>query len=155
MLDDIIMEPAAPATVYNATLHRFTVDFLDAPITISIGKTIIDAIGKVMPELASEEDLRTRGMTLQGEEENYCIICLPEDADVNTIVHECMHTVNYLIHTFELPHKPNDDELMAYLMGFCVDGVFDAYDAHRRELDRIEEEKEPIKKSKKTKKTKA
>jgi hypothetical protein len=118
--------------IYSATLHRFKVDFLDASVTVSIGDTILDALGKVEPSLVNPRDSLTKGMTIMGEEEPWCVIALPKEADVNTIVHECMHAVNYLIHHFELPHNPEDDELMAYMMGYFVDCVFDAFAEHKR-----------------------
>lgn len=133
------------AEEYSASLHKFTVDFLGAPVTISIGKTFIDALGKVSPDLVQGEGPNTKGMTIEGTEEGYCIIVLPEDADINTIVHESMHCVNYLIHFFGLPHNPEDDELMAYLMGYVVDCVTDALGVHAK----LEEESKEHKSKKK------
>jgi hypothetical protein len=130
---------------YEGTLHRFVVDFLDAPITVSIGKTFIDALGKVDHSLTEGENPRTKGMTISGEEEGYCIIILPEDADLNTIVHESVHCVNYLIHYFDLPKNPVEDEMMAYLTGYIVDCVFDAFEVHKKET---EKEEKPQKKKK-------
>jgi hypothetical protein len=135
---------------YDATLHRFHVCFLDAPITVSVGKTMMDAIGKAHPSFVDDRDKDTKGMTLLGEDEPWCIICLPEDTSINTVVHECVHAVHYLIQHYELPNKLDDDELMAYMMGYFVDCVYDAMEAH----EKIKEETKIVEKPKKPKKGK-
>jgi hypothetical protein len=132
---------------YNS-LHKFTIDFLEMTINVSIGSTFIDALGKVEPSMVIDENPSTRGMTIEYDEAGTCVIIIPEDVSLSTVVHESTHCVNFILKTFALPCTPEDDELMAYLMSFVVDRVYDALEAHQNQ--KIAKEV----KTKKTKKTK-
>lgn len=138
--------------VIHATLHKFTVDFLDCPVTISIGRTVRDGIMKVDPAFIEDDVEATRGMTITGDDTGMCFIVLAEDSTVNTIVHECTHAVVYVLDYYSIAVSHEENEVMAYMMGYFVDCCYDAIQAHEEE--KLRQSAESIKETKKSKKIK-
>lgn len=142
----------------QATCHKFTVDFLSAEILVAIGSTVIDAVHILDPNHTSLIGLsegqlnECAGLTIRGEDHYVLAICLQSDADINVVVHESVHGVNYLIHWFDLSLDTEEDELQAYLTAFFVDRVIDALEQHKEKNESIlKEDKLKKKTSKKTK----
>lgn len=116
----------------DVSIHKFVIDFTGAPINIVIGPTLIDALGAIDPEMAETEGSGTKGMTITGDEEGFCYMLFPDNSDINTIVHEAVHCVSYIIDYFDLPSGPENDELMAYMMGYVVDCIHRAIDERKQ-----------------------
>lgn len=134
----------------NTTLHKFEIDFVEATINISIGDSVYDAVKRIDPDLhifqgqTKAQINDAEGFTVKGEDTGIAFVCLQGDADVNTVVHEAVHVVNYIIGYYDLAFDTDEDELQAYLTGFVVDRIVDALEQHKQV--RLEQNKKPKKK---------
>lgn len=123
----------------KTTAHKFEVDFLRCRIEVIIGDTLHDAIKTIDPEFRTMEGLspsqinETVAITIKAEESGRCILCFGKEPDINTIVHESVHVVNYIIGYYDLAFDTEEDEIQAYLTGFVVDRVLDALEVHQKE----------------------
>jgi len=124
---------------YQNTYHKFEIDFLKAEVLVAIGSTVLEAVRVVDPNYKSLTGLsqgqidECDGLTIKGVDHYTLAICFPADADINVIVHECVHATNYIIDWYELPLDSQEDELQAYLTSFFVDRVIEALEQHKNE----------------------
>lgn len=138
---------------YKSTCHKFVVDFLNAEVIVSIGKSVVEAVRLIDSNLTSLTGMgegqlaQCDGLTIRGDDHYALAICLEKEADINVIVHECIHAMNYIIEWYDLPLDTEEDELQAYLGAFFVDRVIDALEQHRQENLPAEPIKKPRKKN--------
>lgn len=124
---------------YKPTCHKFVIDFLNAEVLVSIGTNIIEAVRLIDPTFTSMTGLsegqlsQCDGLTIRGDDHYVLAICLEKDADINVIVHECIHAMNYIIEWYDLPLDTEEDEIQAYLGAFFVDRVIDAIEQNKQE----------------------
>lgn len=78
----------------------------------------------------TDEDFYAQGMTVYGRDCN--VIWLPVDAEVRTVVHECTHAALNIFHVKGIRCDLDNQEPLAYLMGFLTQAVVDA----RRKMEK-------------------
>lgn len=78
----------------------------------------------------TEEDFYAEGMVIYGNDCN--VIWLPQNAAVHTVVHECMHAVLNMCRVKGIQPDVNNQEPIAYLMGWITQAVVDA----RRKMEK-------------------
>lgn len=55
--------------------------------------------------------------------------------DVSTLAHEAVHVMSYLMEYVGLKYDPDNDEWYAYMIGYIVDEINNAYTAYKNSLN--------------------
>lgn len=118
----------------KAIIDSIPIEFLGFQVFVSIGEDSNTAVRRVGPELLDERgESGCDGMTVSNLDLGMCVICLPVNAVIDTIVHEVVHTVGFIHQYHDLHYSFDNDESFAYMTGYLTNKIFDSIEKYKEE----------------------
>lgn len=134
----------------KAIVYPVPIDFLQFIAYVVVASDPDTAVRRVDAHFLDENgSAGCEGITITNPDMGCCIICLAVDSSINTIVHEAVHAAGFVHELHSLHYSFENDESMAYMVGYLTDKVFDAIQKYGETYTNP-----PIKEVKKSKKTK-
>lgn len=81
---------------------------------------------KIEYEFEGEHD----GLTIKSNNGNSFIYLIEKHYTVGLLAHELMHVVSNMMAVYNIKHDPDNDEPIAYLMGYMMDMINDKYNKY-------------------------
>lgn len=120
--------------VVKKNLYVHHIPIFSQNLYISVGR---DAATKYFGSVAEMPENMVGGSTSFIHEGKRIFLMVIDDLDINTTMHECVHVAMDIYHYIDLYYGPDNQEPLAYLVGYIAEGVDQIVTSHKeKDMDK-------------------